>query len=324
MISLAQLARHHRCLVWNADDGLLIWEVARRTPEGVACGVCRTAKGREILEQYSRTLGDLDRPSLQFRPETLQPDFMTPENFYAVLVKFQYEGTLFDRIFFRDPFVSEASVKALAAAVAGAAKVRHTGLAFTGSPEAEPSPDADDDGGAEYGDGADEGAAVTEPPLAKGWRVVISQRIPSAVQHISVLVKEQILSPSAAEPYLAALGKMDRAETEFFNDKSNRLFRWNGQSVADEFRKAGLRVRMTSSALTEKRRIGADEIHRWFDPNSAYGRRMAEAVGNAELEKIVRLLENAAVHTVFDWRTEIAFFSVSGPEHKAPAQTEPQ
>ena len=67
MISMAQLMRHHRSLIWNADSGLLLWDIARKTPEGVTCGVCKTEKGKQILEQYGRTLGNLDRPILQAR-----------------------------------------------------------------------------------------------------------------------------------------------------------------------------------------------------------------------------------------------------------------
>ena len=48
MISIAELKRHSRSLVMGADDGLLIWEVARKTPEGITCGTCRSDDGMKI------------------------------------------------------------------------------------------------------------------------------------------------------------------------------------------------------------------------------------------------------------------------------------
>jgi putative ATPase len=279
MTQMAHLARHHRCLIWNADDGLLLWEIARRTPEGVTCGVCRTQQGKNILEQYGRTLGDLDKPVLQFRPETSQSDFLTPENFAELLAKFEYDGAVFDRIFFRNPFVSEDSIHALADSLAG---IVHN-----------PS------------DG-------TESPLAPGWCAVISQRIPSSGQHISRLVEKQILTPETTGPYEETLRKLDQAETDFFGDKTNPLFSWTTSSIADTFRAKGFKVEAASQLLQEKRRITENELMKWFDiKTSAYGAKMAEAAGPKELEKIVRLIESASVNTVFSWETELAFFTVS-------------
>ena len=64
MIQIAQISRHTRSLVFNADDALLIWALTRQTPEGIACGLCQSKKAKEVIEQYSRTLDELDRPKL--------------------------------------------------------------------------------------------------------------------------------------------------------------------------------------------------------------------------------------------------------------------
>jgi putative ATPase len=302
MTTLAKLARHHRCLVWNADDGLLLWEIARRTPEGVTCGVCRSQKGKEILEQYGRTLGDLDRPILQFRPETVQPDFLTPENFADVLAKFEYNGAVFDRIFFHNPFVSDVSIKALADSFDSVAhKVNKKGFTFTDRTDAD----------------TDNETASPEQPLAPGWSAVIAQRIPSNGQHIAKLVEKQILTPATIGPYADTLQKLEQAETEFFGDRVNPLFSWNTMSITDAFRNRGFKVNAASQLLSEKRRITETELKKWFDVNtSAYGAKMAEAVGIKELEKFLRLLESACTNTIFSWDTEIAFFTVSENEEK--------
>lgn len=295
MASLANLARHHRSLVWNADDGLLLWEIARKTPEGVTCGVCRSKRGREILEQYGRTLGDLDRPLLETLPETAGAGYITPEVFTGILEKFQYNGTLFDRMFFRNPFTSEQSVKAFAAAVSGKTPARD--FAFTDDEDAISSLS---------------GNKPAECPLAPGWAAIVAQQIPCRGQHIGRLVEQQILTTATIPVYSQLLAKMETAETEFFSDKSNPLFNWNAQTISDTLKTAGLTVTAETRLITENRRISADEIRTWFDQNnSSYGSFMAKSLGNTETEKIAALLRTAAPQMVFNWETEIVFLTVS-------------
>lgn len=106
LIDMAQLCRHHRSLVWNADSGLLIWEIARRTPEGLVCGVCRNENGKKILEQYEQTLGEMDRPVLINRDRS---------SLEEVLDKF--EDAEFDRLFFMDVMSNSENIENLADAL---------------------------------------------------------------------------------------------------------------------------------------------------------------------------------------------------------------
>ena len=320
MISMASLLRYHRSLVWNADDGLLLWEVARKTPEGMTCGVCRSQRGKEILEQYGRTLGDLDRPLLLFRPETENQGLLSPVKFKDFLLQFEYKGTVFDRLFFRDPFAFGESVEALAKALAFICvpHQKQKGKIFTDESEAEKEVETKSFYETDAYDGnADENADDTsvEPPLADGWCAVISQKIPSGGQHISELIKKQVLTPSSAEPYLSALEKMEQAEKSFFGDVTNPLFSWNCETIAQTFRNAGFAVESAVQTVEEKRRITLTEIRRWFDTKtSAYGTRMLEAVGAFELQKLITLLENASANTIFSWKTETAYFTVRAPK----------
>ena len=304
MISMAELLRHHRSLIWNADNGLLLWDIARKTPEGVTCGVCRSEKGMQILEQYGRTLGSLDRPILQYRGNSISTDFLTQKDFYNILVKFQYNGAVFDRVFFTDPFASEPSIIALADSLAGIM----TPQKDTDSEDASPAiPYTDTDKIVEK---ADEDFAY-ECPLASGWKVIISQKIPCRGQHISDIVRKQILSPESLSPFREILDKMEAAEQEFFGDRDNPLFSWDGIYIANIFRKRGFTVKAASQVLTEKRRITPSEIEKWFNPeSSAYGAKMCEACGSSELQKIVNLLITACDRTIFEWKSEIAFFTI--------------
>ena len=100
MMEIAKLERHTRSLILDADDGLLIWQVLRKTPEGVTYGLCRSEQGKNILEQYGRTLDELDKPILFVgNIETIE----TIGNF-----KEEFEV---DVVFMRDPIRSRSDIE---------------------------------------------------------------------------------------------------------------------------------------------------------------------------------------------------------------------
>ena len=289
MTNLAKLTRHTRSLVWNADDGLLLWDVSRKTPEGVTCGICRSEKGKEIMEQYGRTLDDLDRPILKIRPQTSE-NYLSGDSFKNVLESFAQKDIIFDRIFFRDPFTSQDSADVLAYALNEI--VTSTSLSHQDITDSERS----------------------RTVLASDFRVIISQRIPSHGQRISDLVRNQVLSGKTEDlpqKFEYILKKMELAENEFFGDSENPLFNWNAQSISDTFKKYGFEVKSASKIVTEKRRISESEINKWFDSaNSSYGKVLSASVGNEDIEKIKNLLITAAQKTLFNWNTEIEFLEI--------------
>ena len=296
MIQMADLLRHHRSLIWNADSGLLLWEVARKEPEGVTCGVCKSEKGKQILEQYGRTLGNLDRPLLQVRGDSISTDFLTPKDFYNIIVKFQYNGAVFDRIFFVDPFINEAAIIALADSIKGVLTPQKENVLFS---EDIVSPQ-------------DEDGFTFESPLADGYKIIISQRIPANGQRISQLVKNQILNTDSLPSMRNILEKMEECEQEFFGDRDNPLFSWDGIFIANVFRARGFSVKVAVQDIYEKRRITLDEIQKWFNTeSSAYGARMNEKIGSADLQKIINLLQAACEKSVFEWKSQIAFLAIS-------------
>ena len=299
MTELAGLLRHHRSLVWNADDGLLLWDVARKTPEGMTCGLCRTEKGKEILEQYARTLDDLDKPVLHVLPEGADGEGITSKIFSDVAMQFAYGGARFDRLFFRNPFTSLASIESLAASLSHTARKKETLSPTSESARSDETIFAEDERS---------GDAV----FAEGWLAVIAQRIPKSAQYLSRIVETQILTPATLGAYEDALAKMKAAEDEFFGDEANPLFNWNAESVVRTFETRGFTVGSASHRFVEKRRITEAELAKWFDAkSSAYGARIADALSSKELEKIVRLLESARENTVFNWESEIAFFTIA-------------
>ncbi len=95
-IDAADLKRHSRVLVYNCDDGLFLWETWRRCPEGITCGICKTQKGMQTLEQYGRTLSELEKPVFVMSEEELQQ---------------KTGGVTFDSVLFRDPCTTKESIK---------------------------------------------------------------------------------------------------------------------------------------------------------------------------------------------------------------------
>ena len=288
MAGLADLKRHHRSLIWNADDCLLIFDLMRKCPEGLVCGVCRNSQGKELLEQYASTLGNMDRPLLSV--QSGKPVF-SPTNIRSCVEAMG--DIVLDRIFFRDMFSSLSDINQAAASI----RELFTGtesetrdIAF--DPESVPQKDR-------------------PPLLEKRAKIIFSQRIPSMGQHISPLISQQIFASQKMDADISRiLIDMEKAEKAFFSDKNNRLFAWGPEDVEKIFSAQGFSVRTQRTALVEKRRIVAGEIEKWFDTeNSSYGKAMCGAIGKESCEKIKSLLKSAAEKQIFTWKTENAFFT---------------
>ncbi|MCQ2596294.1 MAG: AAA family ATPase [Treponema sp.] len=267
MIKMAGVLRHHRSLVWNADTGLLLWEIARKAPEGLTCGVCKNEQGKSVLEQYGRTLDDLDRPVLYLKKESLKED----------LKGFSEEGITFDRLFYVDPFVTKQNIEESAQSL---------------KELAEENPEV----------------------LSDGWRFVICQKVPSGGQRISEIIRNQILPESSEQnkkELAPVIEKMLSAENEFFGDMDNPLFSWNGNTVEEAFAGAGFKAKAETADSLEKKPVTGDDIRKWFNiSGSAYGRKLAEALGVEELQKLVSFLEQEGTGRIFNWKSELCFVVV--------------
>lgn len=101
----AQILRHYRNLIVGADDGLLLYDIMRKSPEGITCGLCRKQASINVLSQYASTLDDLDKPHLALLPEG---NIFENENLLKAGKLFDIS---FDRIFFRDVFASLDDIK---------------------------------------------------------------------------------------------------------------------------------------------------------------------------------------------------------------------
>ena len=282
--ALAGVLRYHRCLVWNADDALLLFRLMRKTPEGLCAGVCRSQEGLEVLSQYASTLSDMDKPMLTVM-ERSKDAHQVPllRKSIAALGDIQ-----FDRLFFRDIFARSADIASFALSLKEL---------FTGTTSQERDI-AFAEGDVLHKDSA--------PVLSESAVAVISQRIPSGAQHLA-----QIIPHPSSQEYDSLFGRMESAEEEFFSDKTNPLFAWDEETVREMLVQQGFEVDVKTVVLSENRRVGQKEIDLWFtEERSAYGSFLAGRLGKEALATIKGLLEQASQKQMFTWRTTNAFFVV--------------
>lgn len=271
MINLADLNRHTRSLIWNADDGLLLWEVSRKTPEGVTAGLCNSERGLEILNQYSRTLQDLDKPVLVLRPETKE-NYLSAEEFENILENYYEKGLLFDRIFFRDPFNCQDSVDVLSWALNSLPKKLLT----------------------------DETKIIISQRIpSKGQKIweLISTQILNQTNRSSF---ETILKKLET----AENSFFGDTENPLFawNEKTVE------QSFTDKgFEVAGATKVVTEKRKITEQEIN----RWFDKESSSYGSAIYTALGGEDMQKIKNLLLVASQNKIFNWNTTIEFLTVS-------------
>nr|MCR5045161.1 hypothetical protein [Treponema sp.] len=189
---------------------------------------------------------------------------------------FLEKNIIFDKFFFRNPFFSEESVQSMSSAFA---------------------------------------AAGMSGKIPDGWKIIISQQIPSAGQRVSKVIEKQVLSGKILDEWRPLLQKMSDAEEKFFGDKNNSLFDWNAESVQKIFEEQGYKVELKKQKITEKRRITQKEISAWFEnPSSPYGNAIKAAIGAEKTSEIARLFSSVAQTAIFDWSSEVALCTVSAKQ----------
>ena len=270
MIQLADLSRHTRSLVWNADDGLLIWEVSRKTPEGVTAGLCSNLRGLEILEQYGRTLDDLDRPVLKLRPESLE-NYLSMQVFAKILEEYNENGMIFERIFFRDPFNCQDSVDVLASALKNLPK----NLVADGQQ-----------------------IVISQRIPSKGqkiWELIYNQVLTESTRNAyeGILKKME----NAEKEFF---GNEENPLFDWNENSVKTAFEEQGFCVKSATKVITEKRRITETEIN--RWFDAE--------NSSYGSAMAREIGTEDLAKIKNLLTAACQNTLFNWNTTIEFLTV--------------
>jgi putative ATPase len=99
-------------LIVRADDGLLLWESFRRTPEGLTCGIVRHDSAKETLLRYAASLEGDEKPEIAVLPGLpSKPEAQT-----------LFGTGVFDYIIAREPWRGEKDPRAAFARFAQAAR----------------------------------------------------------------------------------------------------------------------------------------------------------------------------------------------------------
>lgn len=287
LLEAAGILRHHRCLVLNADDALLLFELIRKTPEGAVCGICRTKSGMDALLQYASTLEDMDKPQLCLAQKSLRE---------AV---YQFGSMEFDRIFARNIFSTADEIEAFCASLCDGffgTKKTLKDISFSALE-------------------AQSGTKELFPFFDSGALAVVSQQIPGSAQHLGALIQETLCAPGAMQDKARQLlEQAEAAESEFFSSASHPLFSWNESDASRIFTRNGLSCVHKSVLLAERRRITQDDMMRWFSTeHSSYGKFMKERLGEKAFMQFRSLFEETAEKNTFSWKTRNAVFVISRP-----------
>ncbi|GHT67043.1 ATPase AAA [Spirochaetia bacterium] len=87
---------HDRILIAAANDGLLLWESLRRTPEGLTAALVDNDASRDTLLGYAATLDEIEQPQIAVSPSGMLPEPAQASEWFA--------AGIFDHIFAREPW----------------------------------------------------------------------------------------------------------------------------------------------------------------------------------------------------------------------------
>ncbi|HAO31160.1 MAG TPA: recombinase RarA, partial [Treponema sp.] len=277
IMQCAHILRHHRVLVWNADDMLLTFECVRLTAEGSTCAVCRSAQSKNLIDQYASTLSQLDKPEVAILPQK-----ESLSNGAIAKASLLFKDILFDRLLLRDMVAKPEDAKYLAQNIL---------QSFTGTKNAQRDIAFDEESNLNKD---------IPPLLAPEASVILCQRIPKEGQRLSVYLTE-------ADSQLAH--EFAEAENSFFKESENPLFAFDATSIEQSLSQAGLTVGMTTDTLDEKRQLSAEEIERWFSEQSQYGSHIRSVLGKEKTVRIQQLLTSTTKNKAVTWKTPYALYT---------------
>ena len=257
------IARHHRVLVAAANDGLLLWEALRRTPEGLTAALVDSDDARQTLLKFAATLDgtedEAQAPLLAVSTGGLLPSAAEAEQ--------EFSCAAFDHILAREPW-RRVSVQ-------GAASIPAAFEVF---------------------------ARAAAALLAPGGTVSLLQSPPRLGQRISRLLAEECGGGTDAIS-VELLEKLTEAEEKFFAAPENPALRWSAEDLAAAFCGAGFNAEITVLDKSEERLVLPKDLALWFDSEkSAWGAFIASAIGAEDFAAIRALMESRGKEGPFTWK----------------------
>ena len=268
IIGQCSIARHHRILIAAANDGLLLWESLRRTPEGLAAALVDSAEAKDALHRFSVILDESEQPLAAVTPGGLLP---SPEEAEAY-----FSCGLFDHILAREPWRRIAN--------SGSGNTR------TGNIQ----------------DVFDFFAASAAKLLAPGGDISLLQTSPRMGEKISRILREECDAPPSLSDKLS-LAEEDffggAAREPAPMDGARARWNWDASTLEGSFKRAGFAVTITILDQAEERLITEKDLSLWFDrEKSSWGSFIAASLGENDFTEIRSLIENRIKEGPVKWK----------------------
>ena len=152
--------------------------------------------------------------------------------------------------------------------------------------------------------------ALLRPFIAQNGRILIAQKIPSASQRLS-----ELLRPFYADTeYKQLIEAAQKAENAFYTDNVNPLFSWDEKTLEQNLAQGADNAELYTYVhlLCEKRSISAEEIERWFNTeHSSYGAALNASMGKDAAEQFKSLVIRSTEKKPADWNSRVAFFTLT-------------
>ncbi|MDR3167914.1 MAG: AAA family ATPase [Treponema sp.] len=269
VLAQCTLLRHDRVLIPAANDGLLLWESLRRTPEGLTAALVDQNPAKEALLRYAASLDEPEQPLIAVFPRGKLPAPGEAETLFS--------SPVFDHILTREPWRRGFGGPPLR----GGEDKKNTELTELSPAEA-------------FRAFAENARSLLVP----GGDVIILQSPPRQGERLSRILAEEC----RAEPALAA--RLKEGEEAFFSGAfpspkrgkgytkaaANR-WTWDGETLERAFQEAGFCTTLSLLEQQEERLLTERDMNPWFDTErSSWGGFISQYMGEGDFRAVQDLL----------------------------------
>ncbi|AEF83517.1 AAA family ATPase [Leadbettera azotonutricia] len=274
ILGASEISRHHRILIAQANDGLLLWESLRRAPEGLCAALVDTEAAKEALLRFAAALDEAEQPLIKVQtPGNMPGNLPDPKE-----AEENFSTSQFDHIFAREPWRRVAPGPGAFSAFALQAKKL---LAPKGTI-----------------------VLLQSPPL-------LGERISRILSEETIA---QGSAKKTAPVPASLVKKLKKAEESFFNTLGDDAARWNWDAALLEksFTEAGFKTSVTLIEQKEERLLTAKDLQAWFDPaRSSWGSSIFQALGEKDFYTLRDALQERVKEGPIAWQWKSVLMSAS-------------
>ncbi|MBN1218848.1 MAG: AAA family ATPase [Anaerolineae bacterium] len=147
--------------------------------------------------------------------------------------------------------------------------------------------------------------------LRPNGRLALAETVPKHSQRLHRLADLSSLEPKLAKRIVAA-------EEAVYNNPADPMVNWDSSDLRTLLQDAGFsEIELVQEPLASQRRLGSEQIERWFSQNSesdrpTFAQHLIEAgVTAAELENLKQLLASQLLEQVVTWQSTIVYMVAS-------------